>query len=135
MRRKRAFKRGRLVLLGLAGGIGYLLGGWHAATPHNNNDLSPAQSVALRFPEHTESPATLAVAHDTVRGAVNNAGNMVLGDPQLLLLNPDPMIPQPLKAAPPAAANATPEAAAAAPLPEAPPPRPAPAIARRTSQT
>jgi hypothetical protein len=49
MRRKRAFNRGRLVLIALAGGIGYLLGGWHAATPRNT-DLSPAQSVALRFP-------------------------------------------------------------------------------------
>ena len=50
MRRKRAFKRGRLVLIALAGGIGYLLGGWHAGTTPRNTGLSPAQSVALRFP-------------------------------------------------------------------------------------
>jgi hypothetical protein len=60
---------------------------------------------------------------------------MVLGDPQLLLLNPDPMIPPLRKAAPPAAPNTIPEAAAAPPLPEVPSPRPAPAAARRTSQT
>jgi hypothetical protein len=149
MRRKRAFKRGRLVLIAFAGGVGYLLGGWHSATPHST-DLSPAQSIALRFPEHTDGAVTLTSARDTVRSAVNGAGNMVLGDPQLLLLNPDPMIPQARKAAPPAAPNAVPdvaaaapraapntipEAAAAPPLPEVPSPRPAPAAARRTSQT
>jgi len=139
MRRKRAFKRGRLVLIALAGGIGYLIGGWHAAIPQGaaprSTDLSPAQSVALRFPEHAEGAVTLTAAPDTVRSAVNGAGNMVLGDPQLLLLNPDPMIPQARKPVPPAAPNAIPEAAAAPPLPEVPQPRPAPAAARRTSQT
>jgi hypothetical protein len=133
MRRKRAFKRGRLVLIGLAGGVGYLLAGWHSATPHST-DLSPAQSIALRFPEHTGGAVTLTSARDTVRNAGNGAGNMVLGDPQLLLLNPDPMIPQPRKAAPAAAPSTIPEAAAAPPLPEVPP-RPAPAAARRTSQS
>lgn len=134
MRRKRAFKRGRLVLIALAGGVGYLLGGWHSATPHST-DLSPAQSIALRFPEHTDGAVTLTSARDTVRSAVDGAGNMVLGDPQLLLLNPDPMIPQPRKVAPPATTNSIPEAAATPPLPEVPSPRPAPAAARRTSQT
>ena len=33
-------------------------------------------------------------ARDTVRSAMNSAGTMVLGDPQLLLLNPDPMVPR-----------------------------------------
>jgi len=70
-----------------------------------------------------------------VPSAVNGVGNMVLGDPQLLLLNPDPMIPQPRKAAPPAATSTIPEAAAAPQLPAVPSPRPAPAAARRTSQT
>jgi hypothetical protein len=134
MRRKRAFKRGRLVLIALAGGVGYLLGGWHSATPHST-DLSPAQSIALRFPEHTDGAVTLTSARDTVRSAVDGAGNMVLGDPQLLLLNPDPMIPQPRKVAPPATTISIPEAAATPPLPEVPSPRPAPAAARRTSQT
>ena len=132
MRRKRAFKRGRLVLIGFAGGIGYLLGGWHGATPRNT-DLSPAQSVALRFPERTDAPVTMTAVRDTVRSAMSNAGTMVLGDPQLLLLNPDPMVPQLRKAPQPAATNAAPEAAAAPPLPQMPP-RPAPAAARRTSQ-
>jgi hypothetical protein len=134
MRRKRAFKRGRLVLIALAGGVGYLLGGWHVAAPHST-DLSPAQSIALRFPEHTDGAVTLTPVRDTVRSAVSGAGNMVLGDPQLLLLNPDPMIPQPRKAAPPAAPSTIPEAAASPPPPEVPSPRPAPAAARRTSQT
>jgi hypothetical protein len=133
MRRKRAFKRGRWVLIAVAGGVGYLLGGWHAATPRNT-DLSPAQSVALRFPERAVGPVTLNAARDTVRSAMNSAGSMVLGDPQLLLLNPDPMVP-PLRTAPqPTTTNAAPEATAAPPLPGVPSPRPAPAVARRTSQ-
>jgi hypothetical protein len=133
MRRKRAFKRGRLVLIGFAGGIGYLLGGWHAAIPHNT-EPSPAQSVALRFPERTDAPVTMTAVRDTVRSAMNSAGTMVLGDPQLLLLNPDPMVPQQRNAPQPAATSAAPEATAAPPLPQMPPPRPAPAAARRTSQ-
>jgi hypothetical protein len=136
MRRKKAFKRGRLVLIALAGGIGYLLGGWHAATPHGNGtDLSPAQSVALRFPEHAEASVTLTAARDAEHATVNGAGNMVLGDPRLLLLNPDPMIPQLHKIAQPAATSTAPEAAAAPPLADAPLSRPAPATARRSSQT
>jgi len=132
MRRKRAFNRGRLVLIAFAGGIGYLLGGWHAATPRNT-DLSPAQSVALRFPERADGPVTMSAVRDTVPSATNSNGNMVLGDPQLLLLNPDPMVPRPRKAPQPLAATAAPEAAP--PLPEVPSPRPAPSAARRTSQT
>ena len=133
MRRKRAFKRGRLVLIVGAGGIGYLLGGWHAATPRTT-DLSPAQSVALRFPERAEGPVTLTAARDTVHSTLNGTGSMVLGDPQHLLLNPDPMIPKLRKAPQPAATNIAPEAAASPPLPEVPSPRPAPTVARRTSQ-
>ena len=134
MRRKRAFKRGRLVLIALAGGIGYLLGGWHAGTTPRNTGLSPAQSVALRFPERTDAPVTMTGARDTVRSAMNSAGTMVLGDPQLLLLNPDPMVPRLGKTAQPATTTTAPEAAAAPPLPEVPTPRPAPAATRRTSQ-
>jgi hypothetical protein len=139
MRRKKAFKRGRLVLIAFAGGIGYLLGGWHAEAPRtsNNTDLSPAQSVALRFPEHADASATLPAPRETARSAVDSAGIMTLGDPQLLLLNPDPMIPQPHKAPQPpiTSAAAAPEATAA-PLqsPQPPAPRPAPATARRSSQ-
>ena len=112
-------------------GIGYLLGGWHAATPRNT-DLSPAQSVALRFPERADGPVTMSAVRDTVPSAMNSNGNMVLGDPQLLLLNPDPMVPRPSEAPQPLAATAAPEAAP--PLPGMPSPRPAPAAARRTSQ-
>jgi hypothetical protein len=136
MRRRKAFKRGRLILIALAGGIGYLLGGWHAATPRSNNaDLSPAQSVALRFPERTDAPVTLPAPRETARSAVDSAGIMTLGDPQLLLLNPDPMIPQPLKALQPAitSAAAAPQATVAQ-VPQPSAPRPAPATARRSSQ-
>ena len=46
----------------------------------------------------TIGPATLPAARETARSAVDSAGIMTLGDPQLLLLNPDPMIPEPHKA-------------------------------------
>jgi hypothetical protein len=138
MRRRKAFKRGRLILIAFAGGIGYLLGGWHAATPRSSNtDLSPAQSVALRFPERTDAPVTLPAPRETARSAVDSAGIMTLGDPQLLLLSPDPMIPQSPKAPEPSqvSAAAAPVAAVAPPqLPQPPAPRPAPATARRSSQ-
>jgi len=136
MRRKKAFKRGRLVLIAFAGGIGYLLGGWHAETPRtsNNTDLSPAQSVALRFFERTDAPTTLTAAREPARDAVDSAGTMLLGDPQLLLLSPDPMIPQPRKAPQPSVASAVAAPEATVATPQLPAPRPAPATARRSSQ-
>ena len=76
----------------------------------------------------------MTAVRDTVRSAMNSDGNMVLGDPQLLLLNPDPMVPQPRKAPQPAAANGRSRGDSAPPLPQMPSPRPAPAAARRTSQ-
>jgi hypothetical protein len=40
----------------------------------------------------------MSAVRDTVPSAMNSNGNMVLGDPQLPLLNPDPMVPRPSKA-------------------------------------
>jgi hypothetical protein len=115
MRRVKALKRGRAVSVLLAGGIGYLLGGWHANTFHST-DLSPSQSVALRFPEDLQDTAS-----DASRAGPTTAPTaVVLGDQQPGLLNPTPMVPQ-------AAAQAVPEAAAAAPITNtAPPQRPVP---------
>lgn len=92
MRQRAAWTRGRIASLLLAGGLGYLVGGWHPANVRNT-DLSPAQTVALRFPEDK--------AGDT--GASDVAGSgpaiaraaMVLGNPQLAMLSPEPMVPQP----------------------------------------
>jgi hypothetical protein len=45
-----------------------------------------------------KGPVTMSAVRDTVPSAMKRNGNMVLGDPQLLLLNPDPMVPRPRKA-------------------------------------
>ncbi len=140
MRRKRALKRSRAVPILLAGGIGYLFGGWHAAMLRSDN-LSPAQTVALRFPEDAGDTAATAPADQQLGAAPTNAadatGVTVLGKTQLALLSPEPMVPQ---AEPQPVPQTVPEAAVQAaapeqanpspipdpvPLPKAPPPRPA----------
>lgn len=127
MQRKSAWKRGRAVSILLAGGIGYLLGGWHAGTFHGA-DLSPAQTVALRFPEDRDDTGALGALIGPSKNAPDAAGAataMVLGDRQLALLSPAPMVPQaaaqstPQATLPPAAI----EAAVPAPVREAAPPQ------------
>ena len=126
MRRDGALQRGRALWILAAGGIGYLIGGWHAAAVRTS-DLSPSQTIALRFPQDQDA----AAADDAATGvtaAVNTAVNtMVLGDPRLALLNPAPMVPQ---AQPQAAiqAAAPEEVAAAAPAASVPLRRAVPAI-------
>ncbi len=126
MRRDGALRRGRVVAILLAGGIGYLLGDWHAVTLHSAN-LSPAENVAMRFPE-----ARAAAAPDMPIGATRATSAMVLSDAQLVLLSPEPMVPQivPQPAAPAAVHNAAPEEATPSPPPETMPARrPMPAAA------
>ena len=96
---RRASKRGRVVTILLAAAGGYLLGNWHAVTLRSADpspSLSPAQSVALRFPEVQAD----AVAADTAAAttsavsptrATSPARAMVLGGAQLALLSPEPM--------------------------------------------
>jgi hypothetical protein len=129
MRREKAFKRGRWLSLLLAGFIGYLLGDWHAAVLRSA-DLSPSQNVALRFPEAKADAAVADAAADMPMGATST---MVLGDAQLALLSPQPMVPEivPRPAAQAAVTAAGPSQAAAAPLPQTTlahrsPPMPAP---------
>lgn len=113
MRRDRALKRGRGLWILVAGGIGYLLGGWHAAMLHSS-DLSPAQTVALRFPE---DQAFAAPDGSPTATATNT---MVLGDQRLALLSPTPLVPQTQSQAPVHVAAAE---DAAIPLPEPASPR------------
>jgi hypothetical protein len=89
MRRDRALQRGRALWILAAGGIGYLIGGWHAATLRGS-DLSPAQTIALRFPEDQ----TVAATDDAPTGASSAANTMVLGEPRLAWLSPAPMVRQ-----------------------------------------
>jgi hypothetical protein len=126
MRREKAFKRGRWLSLLLAGFIGYLLGDWHAAALRSA-DLSPSQNVALRFPEAKADTAVADAAADIPTGAKSA---MVLGDAQIALLSPQPMVPE---IVPPPAAQAVvtaagPSQAAAAPLPQT-------TLARRSAPT
>ena len=96
---RRALKRGRVATILLVGTAGYLLGNWHVLSLRSADPspgLSPAQSVALRFPE---VQADAAVA-DTVSGATSAisprttspTSAMVLGGAQLALLSPEPMV-------------------------------------------
>ncbi len=105
MRRKKAFKRGRAVSVLVAGSIGYLIGNWNAAAVRSR-DTSAAQTVALRFPQHwNDAPAVQAAVDE--RAAATTAA---IGDQQLALFNPEPMVPQaavPQAAVQSAAAEAT----------------------------
>jgi hypothetical protein len=85
--RYRAWRRGWALSILAAGGFGYLVGGWHAATL-GGSDPSPAQTVALRFPEDQAVAADAAAADATA-----TADAMVLGDRQFALLSPTPMMP------------------------------------------
>ncbi len=116
MRRDRALRRGRVVAILLAGGIGYLLGDWHAETSRSAN-LSPAQNVAMRFPE---AQADAAVGDAAPATPTNAMSATVLGDAQLALLSPEPMVPQigSQPAAQAAAQNAVPQEATPSPSPE-----------------
>jgi hypothetical protein len=81
----------------VAGGIGYLIGGWQVAAMRNANDLSAAASVALRFPQDwgNASPVDAAVAYGALNASpATTAAAGAIGDVQLALLSPEPMIPQ-----------------------------------------
>jgi len=146
MQRYGALKRGRVASILLAGGIGYFLGSWHAATSANP-DLSAAQSIALRFPSALDSAAPAydaSMSAAAATGTANTASATALGDMQALL-SPQPMIPQlarqsepqatapadaPEAVAPPPTEVARPPVAAPIPRPAAVAPHPAAAEAK-----
>jgi hypothetical protein len=130
MRRDKALKRGRWLSILLAGIVGFLIGDWHATTSHTLG-LSASQSVALRFPEAKAPAGVVDAAADTPTGAIATStiatSAMVLGDAQLALLNPDPMVPPP--APHPVTQPHRPSVQAAVPedAPPSPAPKPVPA--------
>ena len=137
MQRAKSIKRGRWMSLLIAGGVGYLVGGWHTAMLRGN-DASPAQTVAMRFPE--PAPANAAVPDETPVGAASvsetaNAANAnVLGKAQLALLSPAPLIPRPVtapRAEAPSVSRPAPEQATISPMPT---PRPKPAALRTIAE-
>jgi hypothetical protein len=83
MRRRQAFKRGRVLSIVVAGFAGYVIGGWNGSVPHSPA-LSAAQSVALRFPQDLgdASPVTVAFATSANAAAMGNT-RLALFSPQL----------------------------------------------------
>jgi hypothetical protein len=97
MRRNGASKRGRVLSILVAAGVGYLFGSW-SATAVRSPEPTPAQMVALRFPQDFNQPAARQMP------AVARSGPVASGamDAQLALFSREPMMPQ-SAAAPPAA--------------------------------
>lgn len=59
----RTSKRGRLIPLLAACGIGYLIGAWHVTALHSGGNSSAAEAVALRFPQDwSAAPPAVTVA-------------------------------------------------------------------------
>jgi hypothetical protein len=79
-----ASRRSRALWIVVAGGVGYVIGGWHTAALRS--ELSPSQTVALRFPENFD----LIASGGSPAGATASA--MVPGDLRLTLLSPTPMV-------------------------------------------
>jgi len=117
---RRALKRGRVATILLVGTAGYLLGNWHAISSRSADPspgLSPAQSVALRFPEVQAAAAvadTVSATASTI-SATSPTSATVFGGAQLALLSPEPMVgrvvaqPEPHVAVAPAPATAAPQ--------------------------
>lgn len=120
MRRDSTLKRGRVVTILLAAAVGYLLGNWQAVTLRSANPspaLSPAENVALRFPEARADAAVADAAPDI---PTNATSAMMVGGAQLALLSPEPMVRQIVSRPPPQAAVqiASAEQNASLPVPE-----------------
>ena len=94
---RRALKRGRVATILLVATAGYLLGNWHAISLRSADSspgLSPAQSVALRFPEVQADAAvtdTVSAARSAISPTSPTSG-VVFGGAQLALLSPEPMV-------------------------------------------
>ena len=98
MRRGRGLKRGRVAAILLVGTVGYLAGNWHAVSLRSSDaapTLSPAQSVALRFPMVQADAATDSAPEPTnatsPANATGPASAMVLDGAQFALLSPQPL--------------------------------------------
>ena len=97
---RRALKRGRVATILLVATAGYLLGNWHAISLRSADPspgLSPAQSVALRFPEvQADAAVTDTVSAATSASQPNKPNSptsgVVFGGAQLALLSPEPMV-------------------------------------------
>jgi hypothetical protein len=102
MRRNKAFKRGRMIPILVAGGIGYLIGGWNGSVI-SNQEISASQAVALRFPEDWSQSSAVAdqeraMQAPLVTGATDahfiRTRSIVMDGAQSALFSPDPMVPK-----------------------------------------
>jgi hypothetical protein len=112
MRRRQAFKRGRVLSIVVAGFAGYVIGGWNGSVPRSP-ELSAAQAVALRFPQDLDEASPVTVAFAT------SANAAAIGNTRLALFSPQPMVQQPMAASAPQA-PAQQATAAQLPTPQAP---------------
>ena len=87
MRRRQAFKRGRVLSIIVAGFAGYVIGGWNGSVPRSP-ELSAAQLVALRFPQDLADASPVTVAFATPANAA------AMGNTRLALFSPQPMVAQ-----------------------------------------
>src|ERR1700730_4677088 len=87
MRRRQAFKRGRVLSIVVAGFAGYVIGGWNGSVPRSP-ELSPAQAVALRFPQDLDEASPLTVAF------ASSANAAAIGNTRVALFSPQPMVRQ-----------------------------------------
>jgi hypothetical protein len=87
MRRRQALKRGRVLSIVVACFAGYVIGGWNGSVPRSP-ELSAAQAVALRFPQDLDDASPLTVAFAT------SANAAAIGNTQLALFSPQPLVPQ-----------------------------------------
>ncbi|MGD0147998.1 MAG: hypothetical protein ABSB77_05375 [Xanthobacteraceae bacterium] len=71
----------------VAGFAGYVIGGWNGSVPRSS-ELSAAQAVALRFPQDLDEASPLTVAFAT------SANAAAMGNTQLALFSPQPLVPQ-----------------------------------------
>jgi hypothetical protein len=132
MRRKQAFKRGRVLSIVVAGFAGYVIGGWNGSVPRSPV-LSAAQSVALRFPQDLGDASPVTVAFAT------SANAAAMGNTQLALFSPQPLVPQasapqaPVQQQASAAQLPTPQATMQMASAEQTLPQPAPATKRPTA--
>src|ERR1700685_3851989 len=85
MRRRQAFKRGRVLSIVIACFAGYVIGGWNGSVPRSP-ELSAAQSVALRFPQDLAEASPVTVAFAT------SANAAAMGNTRVALFSPQPMV-------------------------------------------
>ena len=126
MRRRQAFKRGRVLSIVIAGFAGYVIGGWNGSVPRSPA-LSAAQSVALRFPQDLAEASPVTVAFAT------SANAAVTGNTRLALFSPQPLVaaaPQALAQQASTAQLPTPQAPLQMASAEQALPQPAPAAKR-----